>query len=832
MAVDIKPKQNFRATARNIADVLFTVGILGKADFDLIKNYDNSKIEEYARKNLKISDEVILKAYSVLYNLPIIALDFLTVEPNYFTLLSKEEIAQFKTIVYSGNKNQIDIAISDPKILPLPAPLILSELEKKKNINVSIALVPKNRYLKILQNYSLIAQKADNKNTETNFIRSELEQLRRLYQGKNTAMISSQPWIESHVPLVDLTSMNIPLPVITRIPEDIAKKYQIIVFETFPSNEYRKPPKVIKIAMVNPQDPEVKKILDFIRAKNKIEILKFVTSPQSLNQALKLYHQESKLIAKINMASQKNQSKKLPPDLNSINTNKQSQNSNMQRVVFSPSRQNQPAEATDLKIASQKLLQNHQNPSLNQQNLKSAKVDIPNEFSVPEQVINIDSSQIKLKPQGLKEVEESVQSAYEETNLDKFLSFTVKSPKYLADVFMSGLVPQIVASLVSYAVEAKASDIHIEPQEKYLNIRYRIDGELQEIIRAPMFLHASIVSRIKILTKLKIDEQRIPQDGRFNVQVSGHKIDLRVSTMPTVFGEKIVMRVLDKSVGIFSLEQLGMTGSGFEILVKNIKKPYGIILASGPTGSGKSTTLYAVLQRLSKPGVNIVTLEDPVEYELEGINQCQIKPKIGFTFAQGLRSVLRQDPNIIMVGEIRDAETASLATHAALTGHLVLSSIHTNDASGVLPRLINMGIEPFLITSSINAIVAQRLVRKICQNCKEEYSPPSRVIEELKEGISELKNIKVAQFDETQLKFYRGKGCDQCSNGYKGRIGIYEVLPMSKSIESLAVKKAPASDILKQATAEGMITMKQDGILKTLKGITTIDEILRVTIKT
>jgi type IV pilus assembly protein PilB len=307
-------------------------------------------------------------------------------------------------------------------------------------------------------------------------------------------------------------------------------------------------------------------------------------------------------------------------------------------------------------------------------------------------------------------------------------------------------------------------------------------------------------------------------------------VDLRISTLPTVHGEKIVMRILDKSSAILNLSKLGFTGLNLKRIEDNIHKPYGIILATGPTGSGKSTTLYAILGEISLPGVNVVTLEDPVEYEIPGINQCQIRPKIGFGFADGLRSILRQDPNIIMVGEIRDSETASLATHAALTGHLVLSTLHTNDAAGALPRLINMGVEPFLITSSINVIVAQRLVRRICDKCKQPKNIRETVLAGLKKEIDNSTNPELAIYKNKPLKFYEGKGCAECNGkGFKGRLGIYEVMTMSDKIEELVVKKMPSSSIQEEAVKEGMITMKQDGLIKSLQGLTTIDEVLRVT---
>jgi len=397
-------------------------------------------------------------------------------------------------------------------------------------------------------------------------------------------------------------------------------------------------------------------------------------------------------------------------------------------------------------------------------------------------------------------------------------------------------VSKIVDIIVSHAIEGKASDIHIEPSENELRVRYRLDGVLHNSLVLPSKIGPAVIARIKILSSLKIDETRKPQDGRFrfNLNSNGNNaksVDLRVSTFPTVTGEKVVMRILDTSSGISSLESLGVFGHGLEVINENIEKPFGIILVTGPTGSGKSTTLYAMLKILNKEGVNIVTLEDPVEYFMSGINQSQIKAEIGYTFSSGLRSILRQDPDIIMVGEIRDKETAELATHAALTGHLVLSTLHTNNAIGVIPRLIDMGIEPFLISSSLNLAVGQRLVRKICKNCKEEVK--------LSKGLEKMFLKELDQIPEDQktgidlsngIKVYRGKGCSDCNkSGTSGRIGVYEVLSMTAGIEEIMTSKITDTDIAREAVKQGMLTMKQDGILKVLKGYTTIEEVLKVT---
>ncbi len=401
----------------------------------------------------------------------------------------------------------------------------------------------------------------------------------------------------------------------------------------------------------------------------------------------------------------------------------------------------------------------------------------------------------------------------------------------LAEIVGQGYIPKIVAGIINFALNRKASDIHIEPQSKMLRIRCRIDGVLIDIAKTQLSLHPPIISRIKILSKLKIDETRIPQDGRFGVVFKDKEVDVRVSCLPTVHGEKVVLRILDKSQKILSLEDLGMVGSGFDKTIEAIKKPWGIVLVTGPTGSGKSTTLNAVLSRLNQPGINIVTLEDPVEYESPGINQCQVKPDIGFTFAAGLRSVLRQDPNIIMVGEIRDAETASMTTHAALTGHLVLSTLHTNDTAGSLPRLINMGVEPFLITSAVDLVIAQRLVRVICPKCKEKIKLPPKLVEEIKRELDMIpqNNLSDRARIPREMRFFYGRGCSECTSGFKGRMGIFEVMRMTPKIEDLAVSRRPSNEIFSASKEDGMITLKQDGILKALAGTTTVDEILQAT---
>lgn len=389
---------------------------------------------------------------------------------------------------------------------------------------------------------------------------------------------------------------------------------------------------------------------------------------------------------------------------------------------------------------------------------------------------------------------------------------------------------KIVDVILSNAIEANASDIHIEPSETDVRVRYRIDGILHTSLMLPKSVHSAIVSRIKILSVLKIDEQRLPQDGRFHFDSETKSVDLRVSILPLIYGEKVVMRILDKTGSVPTLDQLGVRGKARQWIEENIKKTHGIFLITGPTGSGKSTTLYSILSLLNSASVNIVTLEDPVEYFIEGVNQSQINPDIGLTFAAGLRSILRQDPNVIMVGEVRDSETAELAVHAALTGHLVFSTLHTNNAGGAIPRLIDMNIEPFLLMASINIVVAQRLVRKICQDCKKEVKMSKILESEIKKEIAAIpKEAEVTQ-DTKELKMYKGEGCEKCGHtGYKGRIGIFEVLPITPKLQEMFLNKVGLNLIYETAASLGMLTMKQDGVLKILSGETTMDEIIRVT---
>ncbi|MDD3919287.1 MAG: GspE/PulE family protein [Candidatus Pacebacteria bacterium] len=390
---------------------------------------------------------------------------------------------------------------------------------------------------------------------------------------------------------------------------------------------------------------------------------------------------------------------------------------------------------------------------------------------------------------------------------------------------------KMVSAILRHGVEGKASDIHIEPMMSEVKIRFRVDGLLADSLKIPLATHAAIVARVKILSRLRIDETRIPQDGRFSTRINNKEIDFRVSTFPTKLGEKVVIRILDPNEGLRSYKEIGLSENNLAILKEQIHRPYGMILSTGPTGSGKTTTLYAILKELNQSDVNIVTLEDPIEYFMEGVNQSQVRPEIGYTFAKGLRSVVRQDPDIIMVGEIRDEESADLATQAALTGHIVLSTIHTNNAVGVVSRLVDMKIRPFLIPSSLNISIGQRLARRLCPYCIEKVEPLPNIEKMIINELSILpKSVRDSVKIPSKIYIYRSKGCSKCNNkGEKGRIGIFEILKMTSELEKIIVEDPIETLLEAEAKRQGMIDMRQDAILKALEGKLSMEEVLRVT---
>lgn len=404
-------------------------------------------------------------------------------------------------------------------------------------------------------------------------------------------------------------------------------------------------------------------------------------------------------------------------------------------------------------------------------------------------------------------------------------------------------ISRALSTILEYAVKARASDIHIEPLEKALKIRCRVDGVLREVMQLPKSIEPALVSRIKILSNLKIDEHRIPQDGQFTVKVGNKEVDLRIAISPVVWGEQVVIRLLDKTGNSFDLEQMGYAGRALRAIRKGVKRPNGMILTSGPTGSGKSTSLYALIKEIKDDTVNIVTLEDPVEYKMDGVNQIQVNAEVGLTFASGLRSILRQDPDVVMVGEIRDGETANLAVQAALTGHLVFSTLHTNSSAGVLPRLLDMEIEPFLIASTVNTIIGQRLVRRVAAKRDAYWSSPletksildnvGHLLPKTKEEVAQVsadlgyKDLPLA--NQTAYTLVKGHDTPASPRGYSGRAGLYEVMDVTEEIRELIVKRATSGEIQRKAVEQGMITMRQDGYLKALQGLTTLEEVNRVT---
>ncbi|MEK7639813.1 MAG: ATPase, T2SS/T4P/T4SS family [Patescibacteria group bacterium] len=403
--------------------------------------------------------------------------------------------------------------------------------------------------------------------------------------------------------------------------------------------------------------------------------------------------------------------------------------------------------------------------------------------------------------------------------------------KGIEEVIKTAPVSKMVAVILRHAIEGSASDIHIEPTAEGSRVRYRVDGILHTTIKLPPYVHAAIVARIKVISNLKLDETRLPQDGRFHTEVDGKSIDLRVSTLPLMNNEKVVMRILDSSAKKLNLDDLGFIAREKEVLVKSLESTQGMVLSTGPTGSGKSTTLYTLLGMINAEDINIVTLEDPVEYHMEGVNQSQVNAEVGLSFANGLRSILRQDPDVIMVGEIRDTETAELAVNAALTGHLVFSTLHTNDAFGAIPRLEDMKVEPFLISSSLSTIIAQRLVRRICQYCKEPQDIPEATVKEVRAILEKAPQEAFPKdFSLDKLNFSHGKGCTRCNNsGYKGRLVVAEVIEVTEKMQDIITSGSKIADIKAEAKRQGVLTMKEDGFLKAAIGMTTIEEVLRAT---
>lgn len=571
-------------------------------------------------------------------------------------------------------------------------------------------------------------------------------------------------------------------------------RYRIICFEI--GDE------AVKLACDNPLNLEMQEVIDFLRRARQVKIEYYVVTRSELIQLLANYQKlllEKDLIDELEIDIIKKKYGELGTD-----------------VLGAPILQKDLGEErSEAKIIKDEEVEKKERES-------GDDVDLEMKAEAEARVTQVEKG---LSDEGYSD---------EQRSWLKLLQDKVESVDQLKKIINSRDIPRIVASFVHYAIMMGASDIHIEPMTGSIRVRYRVDGVLQEIMELDKSLLPALISRIKILALLKIDEHRIPQDGQFRVTFEGRMVDLRISSLPTVYGEKVVIRILDVSSGRLTLDQLGLQGINKDKVSKNILRSNGMILSTGPTGSGKSTSLFSILGMVSLPGVNVVTLEDPVEYHIVGVNQVQIRPDIGFTFATGLRSILRQDPNVVMVGEIRDSETAELAVHASLTGHLVLSTLHTNDAPSAIPRLIDMGIEPFLISSSLVLVMAQRLTRKICEHCRAEMEVPAEKVKEIVDYLANVpkEHILKIGLDLNRPKFYHGLGCTYCHNsGYKGRMGVFEVLEMSDALHDLTIKKVSGVEIFDQAVKEGMITMRQDAFLKAMQGITTLEEVYRVTTK-
>ncbi|MEK7636648.1 MAG: ATPase, T2SS/T4P/T4SS family [Patescibacteria group bacterium] len=428
------------------------------------------------------------------------------------------------------------------------------------------------------------------------------------------------------------------------------------------------------------------------------------------------------------------------------------------------------------------------------------------------------------------EVTKAIGQFQKESELKFPSSFSLEKQKK-KDVFIDEApITRMVSVILRHAVEGRASDIHIEPIQDTLRVRFRVDGILYTSLTLPKDVHSAIITRIKVLTNMKIDESRIPQDGRFRAEINGRNIDFRVSTFPTGLGEKVVMRILDSEAGIKTLEAIGLSGRNLDTVKRGLNKPYGIILITGPTGSGKSTTMYAMLQLLNEDGVNIVSLEDPIEYFVEGVNQSQIRPEIGYDFSTGLRSILRQDPDIILVGEIRDKETAGLAVHAALTGHLVISTLHTNNAMGAIPRLIDLGVDPFLISPTLALVVGQRLIPRLCEDSKNAIELTGRSRELIDAEIRKIPDVIRSQVNFQEVKeIYQAKPSNLCPKGTRGRLGIFEVLEGTPSLQKIILEGGAQEKIAEEGVRQNFITIRQDGILKVLEGVIGLEELLEVT---
>jgi type II secretory ATPase GspE/PulE/Tfp pilus assembly ATPase PilB-like protein len=733
--------------------------------------------------------------------LPWVTLKGMQVPFEVLSLIPEETSAKYQVVVFEADEKTMKLAVAHPEQLKQGFYIALKDLGKKIGKEVKLYQTDPASIRYIGQQYK------ENK-------QGEGEEVKQVIGQKEEAPIPDPPLFE----LGKTVAFNY----LKRVPVSFAQNNRIVCVDFLPPNIYW-------FITDKGHKDAAGPVLKFIEQRNNIKGYLLEVEKRDVDDLLKYYAETTK-----QHATQSVSDEKMEED-NSFfeDSEAESKSAAAASGVLVPDTQATILTAEEQKEGIAGLIQKMgQSMPATDHN----EEEVPDEEPIPTPAVVSPVTTFAAPPTSgvptIPPTRPKTTSTDVDSEIGHLLSKSVDTLDELKMHLQEGFIPRIVAAVVSFAIHEKASDVHLESFEDEVRIRYRVDGQLIDVVKLPSDIHAAMVSRIKILSRLRLDETRIPQDGRFDVNFNDKQVDLRVSVMPTVHGEKVVMRILDKSKGISSLESLGIEGLAYENLTKAINKPYGVCLATGPTGSGKSTSLYAILNRIATPNVNVVTLEDPVEYEMKGINQSQVRPKIGFTFAEGLRSVLRQDPNIIMVGEIRDGETATMCTQAALTGHLVLSTLHTNDASGAIPRLTNMGIEPFLITSSLNVAMGQRLVRKICQKCKSEVSLPQGVRDQISkeiEGIRDINPLDAKRVPE-KFTFYQGKGCDACrGSGYEGRIGIYEVLTMTDGIEEKALDRVSGGTIQAQAVKDGMITMYQDGLLKVVSGITTLDEVLRET---
>lgn len=828
-------------SVQSILDVFVIQGLITSSDADSLKQRykTNREIEDYLVGNRIVTHETINKAYSILLKLPYVSLTNVKIPPEVLAIIPRRLAEKYGIVAFSRKVDSVLVAVARPSNLTVTFSSGLEKLLQEKNLKVELYITGPKDFDEAMKQYNQTG-------------------------GKNLLLETGS------MPAVYLRNQDIPGSLLGKFPLDFIENFRAVVFYLRDEGSYA-------VALEQPDDPATRSAIDQIAKLNNITFQLFATSKEDIDYAISIYKKKileqektksappvlERPVPKAARPEQKPPSKSGGRDNDVITLSslfssflgggrKGAGNGRQAPVVTideyksASDQAKQPTKEIKLDENQGVETQASEQASESGQDDEASKTDQqqkPDEVQANKEegkdqdqksTLIVRASKNESGPaekRGEEEESDEIKGG-EELDGDKIgrlLDKEIKTSQDLTAVLKENYIPKIVAAVIDYALNSRASDIHIEPGAKKLRIRYRIDGILRDIVMLSLKFHPPIISRIKILSKMKLDETRIPQDGRFDLPFKEREVDVRVSCLPTVHGEKVMMRILDKSQDILSLEDLGMVGRAFDLTIEAIKKSYGIILSTGPTGSGKSTTLYAAISRLSSASINIVTLEDPVEYEIPGVNQCQVKPTIGFTFADGLRSVLRQDPNVVMVGEIRDGETASMATHAALAGHLVLSTLHTNDAASALPRLIDMGIEPFLITSSIDLVIAQRLVRRICPRCKKESKMPDSLIEEIKKELASIskENLVDLKRAEKPLKFYHGTGCSDCSQGFKGRVGIFEVIRMTGEIEELSVARRPANEIKAAAIKDGMITIKQDGILKAMEGLTTLDEVFQ-----